>query len=179
MDRKQRTMLRFGNIAAADHDKGLYRVEFTADELVSYWLSPVHLTTRAAKPVAPLSIGEHVACLVDEHCEDGVILGAIYSAADKPEGEAGRTFLDFLDNVSIEYNGKAFVITNNFVEVTVSSSSVTIEKAGDSLGAVLSDLIDAMVLETHPVAAVGSPTSPPLNVAAYSAIKTRLLQFLG
>ena len=174
-------MLRYGTVCDTDYDSGLNRVNLDDDGLVSYWLSPVHLTTRNAKPFAPLAIGEHVACLFDEALEDGVILGAIYSAKDKPEGNANRTFLDFLNNVSVEYDSAAgaFIFTNQTVAVTISDNKVTIEKGADSLGAILSDLIDAMALETHTSAAPGSPTTPPLNAASYVAIKTRLLQFLG
>jgi phage baseplate assembly protein gpV len=174
-------MLRFGTVCDTNHDGGLIRVNLDDDALVSYWLSPVHLTTRNAKPFAPLAIGEHVACLFDEALEDGVVLGAIYSTADKPEGSANRTFLDFLDKVSGEYDSAAgaFIFTNQTVTVTIADDKVTIEKGADSLGAILSDLIDAMTLETHTSAAPGSPTTPPLNAASYTAIKTRLLQFLG
>ena len=174
-------MLRFGTICDTDYDSGLYRVELDDDRLVSYWLSPAHLTTRNARSFAPLAIGEHVACLFDEALEDGVILGAIYSSVDKPEGSANRTFLDFLNKVSVEYDSSAgaFIFTNQSVTVTVASDKVTIERGADSLGAILSDLIDAMALETHTSTAPGSPTTPPLNAASYLAIKTRLLQFLG
>jgi len=174
-------MLKFGTVCATDHPAGLVRVELDDDALVSYWLSPAHLTTRNARAFAPLAIGEHVACLFDENLEDGVVLGAIYSAADRPEGDAARTFLDFLSGVSVEYDAdaQALIITNSAVSVTVADNKVTISRGGDSLGAALSDLIDAMALETHTSAAPGSPTTPPLNAASYTAIKTRLLNFLG
>lgn len=174
-------MLRFGTICDTDHDGGLYRVNLEGDGLVSYWLSPTHLTTRNAKPFAPLSIGEHVACLFDEALEDGVIIGAIYSGADEPRGEEHRTFIDFLNKVSVEYdsNAGAFIFSNQDVTVTIAGDKVTIEKGADSLGTVLSDLLDAMSLETHTAVSLGAPTSPPLNAASYAAIKTRLLQLIG
>ncbi len=174
-------MLRFGTVTQQDHDKGLYRVNFPADNLVSYWLSPVHLVTRSAKVFAPLSIGEHVACFMDNDGVDGVILGAIYSTKDVPQGTANKTFLDFGGSVSVTWNSSTDTLTvkNNSVEVEVTETKVTLKKGADSLGAVLSDLIDAMALETHISAAPGSPTTPPVNAAAYTAIKTRLNLFLG
>lgn len=174
-------MIRFGTISDADYDGGLFRVQFQADDIASYWLSPVHLVTRSAKAFAPLSIGEHVACLMDENAEDGVILGAIYSKADKPSGNEARTFIDFLNKVLVEYDSTAgaLKIKNNNCEVIVTSSTVTIQKGTETLGGVLSDLIDQMVLETHLSAAPGSPTGPPVNLAAYNAIKARLQQFIG
>lgn len=174
-------MLRFGTISDRDSDKGLFRVQFQDEDLVSYWLSPVQLATRSAKSFHPFAIGEHVACLLDPLTEDGVILGAIYSKADTAGGTDTTSFIDFFNKIAVEYDATAAAlrINNGSVQIEVTSSQVSITKGPESLGGILGDLIDQMALETHTCAAPGSPTTPPLNAAAYTAIKTRLQQLLG
>ena len=45
-------------------------------------------------------IGEQVACLMDENSEDGVILGAIYSAEDLPTQQTEKELSINLENGS-------------------------------------------------------------------------------
>jgi phage baseplate assembly protein gpV len=83
--------LKYGLISQIDATKGLAKVSFDADVdssngnvLVSDWLPCLMRKTLNEKESYPFDEKEHVACLMDEHCEDGVILGAIYSDNELP-----------------------------------------------------------------------------------------------
>ena len=75
-------MLRFGIVSQIDPINVQARVSFEDDESTSYWLLILQTKTLKDKFYAMPDIGEQVACLMDENSEDGVILGAIYSAED-------------------------------------------------------------------------------------------------
>ena len=68
-------------------------------------------------------------------------------------------------------------ITVGASEMEISPTGFAVTKGGESLRTMISDLIDQLVLETHTVTAVGAPTGPPINLAAYQAIKARILLF--
>lgn len=72
-----------------------------------------------------------------------------------------------------------------YIEIKAGTSTLKIDQDGhliqkgvDSLGSVLSDLITQITLITVTSSAPGSPTSPPLNVAAITALNTRISQIL-
>lgn len=75
-------MLRFGIVSQIDPINVQARVSFEDDESTSFWLPVLQTKTLKDKFYAMPDIGEQVACLMDENSEDGVILGAIYSAED-------------------------------------------------------------------------------------------------
>ncbi|HWO57696.1 MAG TPA: phage baseplate assembly protein V [bacterium] len=75
--------LRYGIVRKIDPRRSRVKVEFPdQDRLVSHWLSlaqPKTLKDRAYWMVEP---GEQVVCILDEHLEDGTVIGAIYSRPD-------------------------------------------------------------------------------------------------
>ena len=77
-------MLRFGIVSQIDSVNVQARVRFEDDDSTSFWLPILQNKTLKDKFYLMPDIGEQVACLMDENCEDGVILGAIYSSEDKP-----------------------------------------------------------------------------------------------
>ena len=77
-------MLKFGTVTAINPKTARARVQFADDNVTSFWLAILQNKTYKDKFYSILSVGEQVACLMDENSEDGVILGAIYSAEDKP-----------------------------------------------------------------------------------------------
>lgn len=79
--------LRFGIVSEMNFETGLARVEFKEDGIVSQFLPVLVPNTKDVKFKLPVSIGEQVACLMDEHAERGVILGAVYSKADTPNSD--------------------------------------------------------------------------------------------
>ena len=77
-------MLRFGIVSQINPITVEARVNFEEDESTSYWLPVLQSKTLKDKFYVMPDVGEQVACIMDENSEDGVILGAIYSAEDKP-----------------------------------------------------------------------------------------------
>ena len=76
-------MLRFGIVSQINPLTAEARVNFEEDESTSYWLPVLQSKTLKDKFYVMPDVGEQVACIMDENSEDGVILGAIYSAEDK------------------------------------------------------------------------------------------------
>lgn len=79
--------LKYGVVSelGTNEQLGLVRVRFPADDdLVSPWMPILFRWTKSDKEWGLPAVGEHVACMVDEHADTGVVLGALYSEADKP-----------------------------------------------------------------------------------------------
>lgn len=86
--------------------KGFVRVSFEEDEIVSDWLPVLVRRSKSEKESWQLEINEHVVCLTDQHCDEGVCLGAIPNDQDAPDpGEAkGKFRILFSDGSLIEYD---------------------------------------------------------------------------
>lgn len=175
------TNLRYGRVSDADYARGLYRMSIEPDGIVSHWLPVVTSSTVDGMAFSPLQVGERVAAIFDENVEDGVILGSIYTPRTRPEGTQHRTFIEFEGKVYAQYDASAeeFEVSNGNTVLTVGQNDVTLRSGVETLGGVLGELLDAMIVETHTSAAPGSPTTPPLNAATYAALKTRLQSILG
>jgi phage baseplate assembly protein V len=93
-------------ITQIDESRALARVQFTdMDGVLSYWLSVLKQKTLKDKQYWMPDIGEHVACLIDENGEEGVVLGAIYSDADAvPVSSKDKCHIKFNDGTVIEYD---------------------------------------------------------------------------
>lgn len=100
-------MLRYGIVTNIDEKTCHARVQFAEDELSSYWLAILQAKTQKDKFYFMPDIGEHVACLMDERCEAGVILGAIYSDLDEvPVVSKDKFKISFQDGTQLEYDRK-------------------------------------------------------------------------
>lgn len=170
------SVLKFGIINDTDAARQVARVLFGEDGITSDWLPYLVRGSLDTKEAYPLPVNTHVACLMDCHCEDGVILGAIYSDVDTPDGGGVGVYRwHFEDGAEAEYT----VGTNTFrfktgdTEVILTPAGVTVQRAGETLKSLLSDLIDAILAETH--TSSSGPTGPPINAAQYTAIKNRLV----
>ena len=106
-------MFKYGNISEVK--SGYAKVSFQEDDIVSDWLPVIVRKTKTDKESWPLEINEHVVCLVDEYCNDGVILGAIVSDTDSPDsGESAGKFRKlFSDGTLLEYDKNAHKLTVN------------------------------------------------------------------
>lgn len=168
-------MLKYGNICDIDAAKGLARVEFDDDGITSAWLPIVTSGTSGNKYSHTFDVNEHVACLMDEDAENGVIIGAIYSANEQPDGGgADKVRVAFSDGASVEYDRAAHKLTVKVgnTELDVTQSGFTVKRSSESLKTILTDLIDAILTETHPTST--GPSGTPINAAQYTAIKNRL-----
>lgn len=77
-------MLRFGTVTSINPLTARARVQFAEDGMNSYWLAVLQNKTFKDKFYSMPTVGEQVACLMDQNSEDGVILGAIYTTEDTP-----------------------------------------------------------------------------------------------
>lgn len=169
-------MLRFGKITEYDGAKGLARVQFEEDGVVSDWIPISVQQSKDTKFSAPLDVDEHVCCLMDSTGDIGVVLGAIYSQDETPEGGSQDVYcVEFKNGDRIEYNRQSrqyrIKIGTSDFKIT-NSGGFAIKRGSESLRTILSDLLTALAAETHPTA-VG-PTGVPLNVASYVALQARL-----
>lgn len=177
MDIRGYALLRFGNVCDIDSERGYARVELDEDGITTHWIPVAFPNTRSDKFFAMPSINEQVVCMMDENCEQGVILGALYSKVDMPSGFGdGKAGVIFEDGSSIVYdkNTKTYTIKTEAKIVIDAKTSVTIKNQTESIKMILSDLIDAMLAETHPTGT--GPSGTPINAAQYSAIKIRINQ---
>lgn len=118
-------MIVFGIVTEMDTDAGKARVKLPAyGNVVSDWMSVVVPNTKEHKWSFPLSLDEHVACVMDDKFAKGVILGAVYSKVTTPEITGGKYGVKFSDDTQVEFdpaNGKLTVHTSGEIEITATS----------------------------------------------------------
>ena len=113
-------MLKFGTVTNINPLTARARVEFANDNMTSYWLPILQKKTLKDKYYSVLDVGEQVACLMDENCEDGVILGAIYTSLDGvPASIKEQHLIKFSDNALFEYNKETQTLTINVKQVNI------------------------------------------------------------
>ncbi len=102
-------MLKYGVVTAVDTAKARVRVRFPGDDgLVSWWLQVVQHKTGQDRFYALPDPGEHVACLMDDGNENGVVVGAIYSDPEPPPADdADLALMLFKDDARIAYDRAA------------------------------------------------------------------------
>lgn len=98
--------LHFGTVAAIDEMTGMVRVRLPEmGNLRTDWLQVLQPKTLRDKHWCLPDLGEHVAVLLDNNGDDGVVLGAVYSAADAPPVATGdKRHIRFADGTTIEYD---------------------------------------------------------------------------
>src|SRR5688572_11638069 len=105
-------MLRYGLISEIDAAKGLARVEFDDTGVVSPWLAMAVKNTKDNQFEDWYDVNEHVACLLDEHAETGVIICSIYDENNQPPvGNENKWVKTFKDGTKIEYDRDSHELT--------------------------------------------------------------------
>jgi phage baseplate assembly protein V len=102
-------MLRLGVISelGAGTNLGFCRVYFDEMDMVSAWLPlPSAGTKTAIKIWQPIETGSQVACLMDDDCEQGVVVAALWSNTDTPPDFASdKTIgIQFADGAKLFYD---------------------------------------------------------------------------
>jgi phage baseplate assembly protein V len=105
--------IKFGFVTAADAATHRVRVRLPdLDDLETYWLPVLAARTHSDRFEHLFDVGDHVAVLLDPHGEDGVVLGALYSARDPaPGGTPDITRATFADGTRVEYDRAAHRLT--------------------------------------------------------------------
>ena len=117
-------MLRYGTVSEKDSGGGKLRVEFGEDGIVSDWLPMVVPAGAKNSFFALPDVGEQVACIMDAHAENGVVLGAIYSAEVQPK-QAGDdiTSVQFDDGTKVVYDRAAHTLLVDTVgDITIKTT---------------------------------------------------------
>lgn len=165
-------MLKFGIVTNINPALAQARVQFADDDILSFWLPILQQKTQKDKFYAIPDIGEHVACLMDENSEEGVILGAIYSALDEPPASSkNQLMIKFEDESFINFDKETGVLTLKFKGIEVISDVNQTGKLKNSAGITsasdVSDKTSSMQAmrdkynpHTH-TGNLGSPTSAP------------------
>jgi len=178
--------LKFGKITEVDAAKGLAKVTFEEDDNLVTAFLPMSVPKSAQdKYSIPFDINEHVWCIMDENCEDGVIGGAIYDSKNTPAGSAEKTSVQFVGDMSVEYNRTTATLSiagGELVTIQIDDSEINIQdgillkRGAETLRKIIDDLIDEInriIVPTN----VG-PSGTPINAAAFIAIKTRVSNLL-
>jgi len=107
--RESLATLRFGVVTAVDAATHRVRVRLPdLDDLETYWLPVLVARTHRDRFEHLFDVGDHVALLLDPRGEEGVVLGAIYSARDpSPGGTPDITRARFADGTTVEYDRAA------------------------------------------------------------------------
>lgn len=167
-------LIKFGNISSVDAEKGTARVEFPEDGIVSFDLPILVTRSKDDKYFHAFDINEHVVCLMDEGCENGVVLGAIYDSKNKPENGVSKDVsrVKFSDGTKVEYDrgSSTLEVLIGSTKIKAAPDGLEISSGGESLKTILSDFLTQSSTETHS----GSGSGPPNNAASYLEIITRL-----
>ena len=123
-------MIKFGYITELSIQDGTVRVHFTDDDIVSNPLQVIVQGSKEDKYSFPFAINEHVSCLMDENCEFGVVLGAIYSTKNKPDAGVSNNSIDVNINnklkLKIDRNtGDLKIESNGTVKITATKTEIT------------------------------------------------------
>lgn len=105
--------MKIGIVQEADPNTCRCRVLFDDhDGVVSYWLPVLQKKTGRDKSYWLPDPGEHVCCLMDEHAEDGCVMGAMYSDADTtPVADQDKQHTLYEDGTIIEYDRRTHTLT--------------------------------------------------------------------
>lgn len=123
--------LKFGTVSASK--PGFARVRLPdLDNMRTMWLPIAYPKTLQDQCCWTYDNGEHVAVLLDARGEDGVILGAVYSDADKPPVTDPNKFaIRFKDGALLEYDRGSHVLTVTGVQkVVVQADAEVLLQAG-------------------------------------------------
>jgi phage baseplate assembly protein V len=177
---------RVGVVSEIDVEKARARVHFEErDDVNSGWLSVIQPKTLKDKVYWMPDIGEHVVCLLDEHDEDGALVGAIYSDVDVvPDGVSADVHTTvYVDGAKWKYDrsssqwslvvpaaGRVLIqVGSSSIEVidgkiTVTANTVLLAGSGATEPLVLGNSFKALFnAHTHPDpqgGVTGAPTVP-------------------
>jgi phage baseplate assembly protein V len=131
-------MYRVGIVKAQDVHNARVRVTFPdRDQMQSWWLPVLFPKTQNDKGYWIPDIGEQVVCTMDEHDEDGAVLGAIYSAADAvPVANADKLHWTFKDGAVFEYDRSVHALQMSIanggtVTIAANGASIAIDGSGN------------------------------------------------
>ena len=132
---------RVGIVSEANPKTGEVRVVFDdLDGLETDELPVLYPKTLKDRYYAMPDVGEHVACLMDEHFETGVVLGAVYDETNlPPESSQDKDYIRWENGTVIEHDRSTGRITID------TPGQVIIRAAGMTIDAPVTVLDDVTV----------------------------------
>jgi phage baseplate assembly protein V len=109
------------------------------NQMTSWWLPVLVAKSQNDKAYHIPDIGEQVVCFMDEHDEDGAVLGAIYSTADTtPVQSADKWHITIKDGATFEYDRALHALALNIpnsgtVTITANGATIEIDASGNIL----------------------------------------------
>ncbi|KVG24741.1 phage baseplate assembly protein V [Burkholderia ubonensis] len=126
--------IKFGTVSASK--PGFARVRLTdLGNMRTMWLPIAYPKTLADQACWTYDSGEQVAVLLDSRGEDGVIVGAVYSDADRPPvSDPNKFIVRFKDGAILEYDRATHVLScSGMQKVIVDSKAEIVLRAGDKV----------------------------------------------
>jgi phage baseplate assembly protein V len=132
-------MFRVGIVSTQDVTGGRVRVTFPdRNQMQSWWLAIVVPKSQNDKAYWMPDIGEQVICLMDQHDEDGAVLGAIYSSVDQPPSgmTADKLHWTMKDGSTFEYDRAAHALaiglsSGGTLNITANGATIAIDTSGN------------------------------------------------
>lgn len=168
----------------AEVDAGTHRARVRFDErggMISGWLDVLVRDAQDDKEYGLPSVGAMVGCMMDERDEDGCILGALYSTADKPAASSSsvdKRSITFKDGVCVQYDRAAHKLTvkgGDLVLVEIGDDGVQFVALANLVDARFAQFKAAYEAHVHPTGVGPSgPTTPlgPIESVACEKLKT-------
>jgi phage baseplate assembly protein V len=149
-------------------------------QMQSWWLPVLVPKSQSDKAYWMPDIGEMVVCLMDEHFEDGAVLGAIYSSTDTPPASSPDKYhWTFKDGATFDYDrsshalavtlpaGGTMTIRANGATIQIDASGNINLTAAGNINLVTSThndsvngIIDTYNSHTHPDPQGGNTSAP-------------------
>lgn len=166
--------LKFGIISYAE--PGFARVQFEEDDIVSPLWPVLSRTSLKDKESWVLNVNEHVVCLCDERCEEGVILGCIANKVDTVEEGAGpgKFRKVFEDGTILEYDKNTSKLTADIkgsVKITATGDIEADSDTNIKATAIVMATIEAPVIQLRgEVTVIGNITAAGMSVSAMTDV---------
>lgn len=203
-------IIQYGIVSATQPETGRVRVTLAArDNLATDWLPVIQRHgTKTNKHYGLPDQGEHVACLLDKNCEEGVVLGSIYDLSeDTPDPDnsgAGVYALKlmqagasvFLAKIVRAASGAFSLWSKSSVKVETDSGNIelaagkslklssveklSIEANGENAYELLLDIMEFLQKHNHVATPQGTPTVvlSPADIPKAAALVVRVKNFL-
>ncbi len=144
------------------------KVWLPEDGIESAWLPVLHPATLGPRVWMPLRAGSQVALLLDEHGEDGLVLGACYGTADPPPvANPAALHLELPDGGSVSWDPETSAIAvAGMGDVTLSAAGRIAARGLQGLSFVGAGPVDLQALEDMTVKASGR-----LTLEAYDGVR--------
>lgn len=125
-------MIRYGIISELDAAKGVARVKFEEDDIVSDWLRISVPNASGNKDESWYDVNEPVWCMMDENAETGIIAGSYYHEGNTPPvGDKDVRSTTFPDGTKVSYNRSTSELKVECVgPVTIVCTDARVEASG-------------------------------------------------